>query len=123
MGQKVVIGLSTSELLANKEFKEKIKPYSTRLTQLEQYIEQSLLIPKSDYAILPLKDPFGPAITNQHLQAHISSMETYQGAVRINQKRIENGLTPLILIIIPLVRNAENEKISSSTLRAQNLPQ
>ncbi|MHA1746172.1 MAG: pantetheine-phosphate adenylyltransferase [Promethearchaeota archaeon] len=123
VGKKVVIGLSTDELLANKKYKEQIKPYSIRLSQLEDYIEHSLMIPKSDYAIIPLKDPFGPAITNKNLQAHISSMETYQGALRINQKRIENGLKPLILIIIPLVRNAKNEKISSSTLRAQNLPQ
>lgn len=123
VGKKVVIGLSTTELLGNKEFKENIKPYSTRFSQLEEYIEQSLVIPKSDFSIIPLSDPFGPAITDPRLQAHISSMETFQGALRINQKRIENGLQPLILIIIPLVRNAENEKISSSMLRAQNLPQ
>ena len=123
VGKKVVIGLSTDELLANKEYKEQIKPYSTRLSQLEEYIEQSLAIPKSDYSIIPLSDPFGPAITNIDIQAHISSMETYQGALRINEKRLENGLSSLILIVIPLVRNAKKEKISSSALRAQNLPQ
>ena len=81
------------------------------------------MIPKSDYSIIPLSDPFGPAITNIDIQAHISSMETYQGALRINEKRLENGLSSLILIVIPLVRNAKKEKISSSALRAQNLPQ
>ncbi len=77
-----------------------------------------LQIGLEDYTIIPLDDPFGPAIKVAELQAHVSSAETFQGAMMINDLRIQNGLNPLVFIIIPLVLNESGEKVSSTEIRA-----
>ena len=47
----------------------------------------------------------------------IVSQETYENAVKLNQNREEKGLQPLILIVIPLIKDKHNKKISSTAIR------
>jgi cytidyltransferase-like protein len=116
-GQKVAIGLTTDELLINKQYKDKIQSYDIREKCLRDFIEKELNVSWKYYNIIPLNDPFGPAITEPNLEAHISSEETYQGAMKINEMRIKNKLKPLVLIIIPLETDTNGIKISSTEIR------
>jgi pantetheine-phosphate adenylyltransferase len=119
LGRRVAIGLSTESLLENKSFREKILPYTARAKQLSDYIEHTLGISSADYTIIPLHDPFGPAITEPKLEAHVSSAETYQGALKINEFRIKNGLNPVVLVMIPLLTDPSGNKFSSTAIRSQ----
>ena len=47
----------------------------------------------------------------------IVSQETYENALKLNENREEKGLKPLILIVIPLLKNKYNIKISSTLIR------
>ena len=47
----------------------------------------------------------------------IVSQETYENALKLNQNRENEGLKPLILIVIPLLKDKNNEKISSTSIR------
>ena len=47
----------------------------------------------------------------------ILSQETYSNAVKLNELREENGLKPIILIVIPLLKDKNNKKISSTAIR------
>ena len=120
MGQHVAIALTTEALQQNKAFRSRIQAYNIRKKGLEDYISTELKRPPEDFSIIPLNDPFGPAITDPRLQAHVSSMETYRIALKINEIRIANHLNPLTIIIIPLLRNEEGQKISSSHFRRIN---
>ena len=117
LGKKVAIAMTTKELLRDKEFFHLIQPYNVREKNLIKYIEEELKILKKYYTIIPLKDPFGPAITDPDLEAHISSMETYKVALEINRRRIERGLNPLFLTIIPMVMDDQGERYSSTSIR------
>ena len=117
LGKNVAIGLTTEELQKSKECKNAIESYSDREGNLQNFIENELGIIAKFYSVIPLKDPFGPAITEVELEAHVSSIETHRGALLINERRLQNGLKPLILVIIPLVLNELGEKISSTTIR------
>jgi pantetheine-phosphate adenylyltransferase len=117
LGEHVAIGLSTENLLKDKAFREKIQPYSVRKKQLTEYIKSTLQISPDRFSIIQLTDPFGPAITEPNLEAHVSSVETHFGALKINEYRVKNGLKPLVLVIIPMVNDASGNKISSSTIR------
>lgn len=119
LGKNVAIGLSTEELLKNKAYKDKIQSYEVRKKNLIQYIESNLGVTSEFIQIIPLNDPFGPAITNANLEAHISSVETHQGALMINDLRIKNGLKPLVLVIIPLELGIDGKKLSSTDIRKQ----
>ncbi|UYP45170.1 Phosphopantetheine adenylyltransferase [Candidatus Lokiarchaeum ossiferum] len=117
MGEKVGIALTTNELHFGKEIEELIEPYNIRKEHLEDFIINKLGKKKEEFVIMPLKDPFGVAITDENLQAHVSSLETYKMALKINDLRVERGLAPLVLIVIPLVQNEVGKKISSSDIR------
>lgn len=116
-GKHVAIGLTTEKLLDNKILKDKIQSYAQREENLKQYIHKEIGVSEQHYSIIPLNDLFGPAITDKNLQAHVSSMETYKIAIKINEIRIKNGLQPMVLIIIPIILNKFGKKFSSSELR------
>ncbi|MHA1474434.1 MAG: pantetheine-phosphate adenylyltransferase [Promethearchaeota archaeon] len=116
-GKHVAIGLTTEKLLDKKILKDKIQSYAQREENLKHFIHKEIGVLDQYYSIIPLNDPFGPAITNENLQAHVSSMETYKIAIKINEIRIENGLQPLVLIIIPIILNKSGNKFSSSEIR------
>ena len=117
VGNHVAIAITTGELQQDKQCKEQLQSYELRAASLKNYIETTLQKTSEQYSLIPLHDPFGPAITNPKLQAHVSSMETYKIAMKINEIRIERGLPPLVLIIIPLVLNDEGNKIASTDIR------
>ena len=119
-GKNVAIGLTTERLLENKLLKDKIQSYTQRKENLKQFIHNEIGVSEQFYSIIPLNDPFGPAITDKNLQAHVSSMETYKIAIKINEIRIKNGLQPLVLIIIPIILNKFGSKYSSSEIRKKN---
>ncbi|MBA7566909.1 hypothetical protein ES708_08608 [subsurface metagenome] len=116
-GKHVAIGLTTEKLLGNKLLKDKIQSYAQREENLKHFIHNEIGISEQNYTIIPLNDPFGPAITDKNLQAHVSSMETYKIVIKINEIRIKNGLPPLVLIIIPIILNRSGNKYSSSEIR------
>ena len=118
IGKHVAIALTDKELQKTKINAEKIQSYEIRKQNLQMFIENTLNEKPENYTIIKLEDPFGPAITDRNLEAHVSSMENYPVAMKINEKRIENGLKPLVLVIIPLVKDESGKKLSSSTIRA-----
>ncbi|MHA1775700.1 MAG: pantetheine-phosphate adenylyltransferase [Promethearchaeota archaeon] len=117
LGKFVHIALTMEKLLKKKQYLQYFEPYSVRFEHLCAYIEQELNIEPERYSIIPLEDPYGPAITSSDLEVHISSLETYSVALKINEIRLEKGLNPLILVIIPILYNYLGEKISSTQIR------
>ena len=52
------------------------------------------------------------------IEAHVSSMETHDVAIKINEVRIEKGLPPMTLIIVPIVTDSDGKKLSSTEIRS-----
>ena len=117
LGQKVLIGLTTEPLLKSKKHREQMQSYKQREDGVVNFLEDVLKLSKAEYDIIPLEDPFGPAISNSSLDSMICSSETFRGCLKINQIRIKLGLKPLILISIPLMLNKDGTKLSSTDIR------
>ncbi|MHA1681663.1 MAG: pantetheine-phosphate adenylyltransferase [Promethearchaeota archaeon] len=115
MGAKVIIGLSTDNLLGGKENVDLIQPFSVRKAGLLAFA--SSLGRARDVEVIPLDDQFGPAITSEELEVHVSSEETMDVALKMNQIRLRNGLEPLILVVIPLVIDKDGTRFSSTKIR------
>ncbi|KKL62540.1 hypothetical protein LCGC14_2184170, partial [marine sediment metagenome] len=47
----------------------------------------------------------------------VVSQETYENALKLSKEREEKGLKPLVLVIVPLIKDTENQKLSSTTIR------
>ncbi|XP_064895375.1 bifunctional coenzyme A synthase isoform X1 [Columba livia] len=122
--QRLLAGVSDGDLLRHKVLMELIEPYELRAAKLREFLED--VKPSLRYDIVPLVDPYGPAITDPNLQCLVVSEETRKGGEAVNKKRLENGLPELALYEILLVKDPEHsqneeEKISSSSLRQRLL--
>ena len=115
--QKILIGLTTERLLENKKHREQMQSYKERKKNIIDFLENNLSLSKAEYEIIPLEDPFGPAISDFSLDSMICSSETFRGCFKINQIRIKHGLKPLIIISIPLTLNKAGSKLSSTDIR------
>jgi len=47
----------------------------------------------------------------------VVSQETYDNALKLCKIRVSKGLKPLILIVIPIIKDKENKKINSTSIR------
>ncbi|KAJ8264569.1 hypothetical protein GJAV_G00150810 [Gymnothorax javanicus] len=122
--RRFVIGLCDTELLKRKVLKELIQPYALRADRLRVFLQD--VKPSLLYEIVPISEPFGPSVTDSELQCIVVSEETKKGGAAVNKKRLENGLSELVLHEIQLMKDAhhseiEEEKISSSSLRTRLL--
>jgi pantetheine-phosphate adenylyltransferase len=117
LGKKVVIGLATDSLLSEKKFKDKIEPYEIRKENILHYVGSINSEFRNNCIIIPLSDPFGPAITDPSIEIHVSSEESYKNAMKINEMRQQKGLNKMILVIVPSVLNINGTKISSTDIR------
>jgi pantetheine-phosphate adenylyltransferase len=119
LGDHIALALTTEALLKNKKHHDLLDSYETREKKVCHYLESEVGLSSNDYTIIPLSDPYGPAITDSTLEAHISSVETHDTAIKINEIRVERGLPPMILIIIPIVFDSAGVKMSSTDIRSK----
>ncbi|MBY9018083.1 MAG: pantetheine-phosphate adenylyltransferase [Candidatus Lokiarchaeota archaeon] len=116
LSEKVVIGLTSDNLLTKKKFRSKIDNYQKRLEILKSYISETSDLSRVE--IIKLEDPYGPPINEADYEGIIVSQETYEGALKINQIREEKDFKPLIIVVIPLILDKKKNKISSTSIRA-----
>ncbi|KAK9530313.1 hypothetical protein VZT92_011822 [Zoarces viviparus] len=122
--RRLIICVCDHAMLKKKVLKELVEPYSLRAQRLQEFLQD--IKPSLQVEIMPLEDPYGVAVVDPSLQCIVVSEETRRGGEAVNKKRMENGLPPLILHEIQLLKDAhhtetEEEKISSSSLRSRLL--
>lgn len=126
----LTIGVTDESMIRKKVLWELIKPVEERIDEVRSYCESQLkTMGKTGVKldIVPISDPFGPAITDSTLKAIIVSDETMAGGSKINEIRKSNGMPLLAVISIRLIHSdhkessLEEDKVSSSTLRIRRL--
>ena len=113
--KKVVIGLTTEDLLKKKKNAAKIENYKTREQNLKTFIDSIGQL--NHVEIIPLNDPYGPPVHEPEYEGIIASQETYKNALKINEIRESKGFTPLIIIVIPMIKDRNKNILSSTAIR------
>lgn len=106
IGDRVLIGLTKDSFSGKKS-----RRFDERKRGLIHYLKGR------SYEVVELTDPYGPAISDAELEAIVVSEETEGRAREINKIRIEKGLEPLKIIVIPMVLAADGTPISSTRIR------
>jgi pantetheine-phosphate adenylyltransferase len=117
VGQKVVIGLTSDEMVTRSKGDAKIDPLSKRREGLESWIKEERIDALAEYDIVVIDDVYGTTIHDEELEALVVSEETYERATMINKIRVSKGLKPLIIIVVPLVLAHDGKPISSTRIR------
>jgi pantetheine-phosphate adenylyltransferase len=115
VSEKICIGLTTEKMHKNKKFREKIQDFSIRKKNIEDFV-QSFTNPNR-LEIVELNDPFGPPIEEEDYEALIISKETLPNAIKINEIREDKDMKPLIFVVIPLIKEKNGKKLSSTQIR------
>jgi pantetheine-phosphate adenylyltransferase len=69
------------------------------------------------YSVVKLEDPFGPAKSDESMDAIVVSEETFKGADELNKIRGVSGLKELAIIKIPMLQADDGKALSSSRIR------
>ena len=114
ISSKVIIGLS-SDQLAKKRGKNLTSDYPKRLSLLKSVIEKNF--PNSSYEISKLENDFGPAVIEGSVKALVVSEETSSKGIRLNELRAERNLSPVRIVVVPMVLAKDGKAISTTRIK------
>lgn len=106
LGGEVEIGLASDRFARRKHG---VRPYPERKQRLEKFLSAHGWKAK----IREINDVYGFA-ANPGFDVIVVSEETLPNAHLINVRRSERGLKPLKIVAIPIIKNENGEKLSSS---------
>ncbi|MFB5611944.1 MAG: phosphopantetheine adenylyltransferase [Nitrosarchaeum sp.] len=114
ISSKVIIGL-TSDELAEKRGKKTLNKYEKRFETLTNTIKTNF--PNSFFEISKLDNDFGPAVLEENVQALVVSDETGDQGKILNQLRAEKNLSPVEIVIVPMVLAQDGNRISTTRIK------
>ncbi len=85
--QQVHINRLAPCLYLGKTLRELIEPCPVRISAVRDFLRD--IRPQLDYYIVPITDPYGPAIVEPGLECIVVSEETLGGGNKINEIRAE----------------------------------
>ena len=116
VGKKVIIGVSSDAFVSIAKANNKLKHnYEERVSNLKEKIEEKF--GNVTYEISKLDDVYGPTVIYGHVEAIVSSTETAVNGHLINEIRSRNGLKPLNIISVNMIRAEDGYPISSTRIR------
>lgn len=117
MGHKVIIGVTSDNMVARSKGDSVISSFEERRRKLEEWIKKEGMHEKAEYEVIMIDDVYGTAIYDEDLEALVVSEETFQRALTINKLRIKRGLKPLVVVVVPMVLAYNGKPISSTRIR------
>ena len=114
ISEKVIIGL-TSDELAEKKGKKLVNSFQIRYSTLESLLKEKF--PRSLFEIVELDNDFGPAVLDGNVNALVVSEETHSKGELLNKLRLEQGQSPVAIIIVPMVLAKDGSRISTTRIR------
>ena len=121
ISHNIEIGLTSQNLLKNKKATSKLEDYNTRERNLKNFLSSFTDLSRVNIVEIKNWDDMAKYSQDSDYEGLILSQETYSNAVKLNELREEKGLNPLVLIVIPLIKDKSNQKISSTAIREKLL--
>ncbi len=118
LGDKVIIGISSDEFASTVKRKIKLNHnYEQRVKNLKEILKKEFGY-DVNYTMAKLDNEFGPTITHGPVEALVASSETSHKGNEINNIRRKNGLNPISVVAVDILRAEDGSPISSTRIRA-----
>jgi pantetheine-phosphate adenylyltransferase len=115
LGDMVLIGVTSDRLVATLHKKHRVRLFSSRVRDLNRFLTTRRWLSRA--RVTALHDSYGPASKRKKLQALIVSKATLASGRRLNRLRRRNGLQPLDLFVVDLLKAADGKPISTTRVR------
>ncbi|MFX1378949.1 MAG: pantetheine-phosphate adenylyltransferase [Promethearchaeota archaeon] len=117
LAEFVEIGLTSQDLLKNKQYASELEDYVIRKENLKTFIKSIADLSRVNIVEIQNWADMDKYAQDPEYEGLIVSQETYENALKLNENREKKGLNPLVLIVIPILKNKDNIKISSTSIR------
>ena len=117
VSEKVEIGLTTQNLLNKKQHASKLEGYEARADSIIEFISSFTKLDRINIVEIRNWDDMNRYAQTPDYEGLVVSQETYQNALKLSNEREEKGLKPLVLVVVPLIKDMGNQKLSSATIR------
>lgn len=115
VSERVAVGVTVEDLTKGKKLYNLILPYETRVNEVKDFLAHHDLLDRAVF--FPLHDVYGPAITDETLQALVVSTKTLSGGKHVNKKRKHRNMPPLTLVVCDYISSDDDSYLSSTRLR------
>ena len=119
VGNIVLIGLTTDARASKSRNKTQINTYNIRLANLQDLLKSMKSLDR--FQIVPLENDWGPSVVDEDFEAIIVSDETKSTAQKINKIRSAEGKSELEIVIVPMIRAQDGDRITSSRIRNKEI--
>jgi pantetheine-phosphate adenylyltransferase len=117
ISETIEIGLTSQELLEKKQYASKLENYETRKKNLENFLASFSNLNRTNIVEIKNWNDMSGYAQDPEYDGLVLSQETYENALKLNLDREKKGLNPLILIVVPLIKDENSQKISSTSIR------
>ena len=117
VSEYIEIGLTSQDLLKNKQHFSKLENYQTRKQNLIAYLRSITDLKRISIVEIKNWADMDKYAQDPEYEGLIVSQETYENALKLNENREKKGLNPLVLIVIPLLKDKDQNKVSSTSIR------
>src|SRR5881397_1348782 len=115
LGELVFVGVTGDHLVPRLNKDHLVRKFAVRRRDLRRLLKARGWLPRA--RITELKDPFGPTTRRKRLDALVVSEETRANGLRVNALRRNQGLKPLRLYVIPMIRTKDGQLLSDTRIR------
>jgi len=119
VGATVVIGLTTDEFSKKYPKEHPIASFAYRKRQLRRLLKALGVFSRA--TIVPLNDAFGPAATDEGIEALVVSRETEPMGREINERRATKGMKPLNILVVDMILADDSLPINTTRIRRREV--
>jgi pantetheine-phosphate adenylyltransferase len=116
IADSVIIGVTSDEFAGKVKGKAKIHhSYNVRTAALTKAIRNKF--GDVNYSISKLHTTFGPAVLSGEVEVLVASSDTSVRGKELNKIRQANGLKPIAIVVVEMVKADDGRPISSTRIR------
>src|SRR5260370_23623352 len=115
LGELVFVGGTGDRLVSRLNKDHPVRSFALRRRNLRRLLKARGWLRRARFT--ELKDPFGPATRRKRLYALVVRGETRSNMLRVNASRRNQGLNPLRLYVVRMVRTKDGLLLSDTRIR------
>lgn len=113
-GKKVSVGIATDNF-AGKNSKSPAQDFDSRVTEVKNFLIKKGLLARAQ--IVTLDDIYGTTVSDETIDGLVVTRQTIPGGRLINSRRRELKLSPLKILVAPMVWGDDHIVISTTRVR------